>query len=107
MLQAVAAANPAGFTVDKNTFEPITRGYSVAVENTQNSFGPEGAARVVSFARANNNISALGGWLNSDNNKYYFDAVIICDDLEEAKKIGRLNHQIAIFDLNNLEEIKL
>lgn len=50
MLQAIAIASPEGFTVDKNTFKPITKGYSVAVKETQNAFGNYGAAKVVSYA---------------------------------------------------------
>lgn len=107
MLQAVAIACPDGFTVDKNTFEPITSGYSVAVADTQNSFGNYGAAKVVSYASKHNEIKALGGWYNSKNGHFYYDAVIIVDSLEEAIKIGRENKQLAIFDLNNLQEIEL
>jgi fructokinase len=107
MLQAVAIACPDGFTVDKNTFEPITSGYSVAVADTQNSFGNYGAAKVVSYANKHNEIKALGGWYNSKNGQFYYDAVIIVDSLEEALKIGRENNQLAIFDLNNMQEIEL
>lgn len=107
MIQAAAIASPEGFTIDKNTFEPITAGYSVAVKETQNSFGNYGAAKVVSFAAKNDNINALGGWLNTDNNEFYYDAVIVCSTLEEAIRIGRENGQIAVFDLNKLEEVRL
>ena len=107
MLQAVAIACPDGFTVDKNTFEPITSGYSVAVADTQNSFGNYGAAKVVSYANKHNEIKALGGWYNSKNGQFYYDAVIIVDTLEEALKLGRENGQLAIFDLNNMQEIEL
>ena len=107
MLQAVATMSPDGFTVNKNTFEPITSGYSVAVAETQNSFGNYGAAKVVCYANKHNKINALGGWYNSKNNKFYFDAVIIVDTLEEAIRLGRENGQIAIFDLNNMQEIEL
>ena len=107
MLQAVAIACPDGFTVDKNTFEPITSGYSVAVADTQNSFGNYGAAKVVSYANKHNEIKALGGWYNSKNGQFYYDAVIIVDTLEEAMKLGRENGQLAIFDLNNMQEIEL
>ena len=31
MLQTLGATFPDGFTVDKNTFQPITKGFSVAV----------------------------------------------------------------------------
>ncbi len=107
MLQTVAIMSPEGFTVDKNTFKPITSGYTVAVKETQNSFGNYGAAKVVSYAAKHNEVRALGGWLNSANNKYYFDAIIICESLEEALALGRANNQIAIFDLNNMKEIRL
>ena len=107
MLQAVATMSPDGFTVNKNTFEPITTGYSVAVKETQNSFGNYGAAKVVSYANKHQEINALGGWYNSKNNKFYFDAVIIVNDLETAIRLGRENGQIAIFDLNNMQEIEL
>lgn len=103
----IAAVNPEGYTVDKNTLQPITAGYSVAVEATQNSFGPEGAAKVLYYAYKHKEVKALGGWYNSKNNKFYFDAVIICDTLEEAVKLGRLNKQLAIFDLNTMTEIEL
>lgn len=107
MLQAVATMNPDGFTVDKNTFEPITSGYSVAVAETQNSFGNYGAAKVVSYANKHEEITALGGWYNSKNGQFYFDAVIIVNDLETAIRLGRENGQIAIFDLNSMQEIEL
>lgn len=107
MLQAVATMNPDGFTIDKNTFESITSGYSVAVAETQNSFDNAGCARVVAYAAKHQEINALGGWYNSKNKKYYFDAVIIVDSLEEAIRLGRENGQLAIFDLNNMQEIEL
>ena len=107
MLQAVATMSPDGFTVNKNTFEPITAGYSVAVAETQNSFGNYGAAKVVSYANKHQEINALGGWYNSKNGRFYFDAVIIVNTLEEAIRLGRENGQIAIFDLNNMQEIEL
>lgn len=107
MLQAVAIMSPDGFTINKNTFEPITSGFSVAVKDTQNSFDAAGAARVVAYAAKHPEINALGGWYNSDNKKYYFDAVIVCDNLSDALELGKVNEQIAIFDLNTLTEIRL
>lgn len=107
LLEAFAAQSPEGFTIDKNTLKPITKGFSVAVADTQNSFNTEGAAAVVNFANANENIKAFGGWYNSDNGLFYYDAVIICNTLEEAVKLGKLNKQIAIFNLNNMQEITL
>ena len=107
LLTGLAAACPDGFTVDKNTMEPITAGYSVAVAETQNSFDAAGAARVIAYANKHPEINALGGWYNSKNNKFYFDAVIIVNTLEEAVELGRANDQLAVFNINTLEEIEL
>ena len=107
MLQTLAATFPDGFTCDKNTFQPITKGYCVAVADTQNSFDNIGAAKVAAYVCSHNDVNAVGGWFNSDNKKYYYDAVIVVNSLKVAKKLGRLNKQIAIFDLNKLVEIRL
>ena len=107
LLQSVATMSPDGFTVNKETFEPITAGYSVAVAETQNSFDNAGCARVVAYAAKHNEVNALGGWLNTENGKYYYDAVIVCENLQDAIELGKANGQIAIFDLNNMVEIRL
>jgi len=107
MLQTVAATFPGGFTCDKVTFKPITTGYAVAVADTQNSFGNVGAAKVAAYVCSHNEINAVGGWFNSDNKQYYYDAVIVVDNYDDAVNLGRANNQIAIFNLDTLEEIRL
>lgn len=106
-LLAIAAANKNGFTVNAANLEPITTGYAVAVADTQNSFGYEGLANVVKYVSDHPEINAFGGWYNSENNMYYFDATVIVNDLKTAIELGRVNKQIAIFDLANLKEIIL
>lgn len=106
-LMELATANPDGFTVDAKTLEPIRKGFAVACAETQNSFNGSGLIKVIEYAQNHKNIKAFGGWLDSKTNKFYFDATIICDDLETAKELGRRNNQLAIFDLENLEEIRL
>lgn len=106
-LAPIAAANPAGYTVDACTLEPLTSGYAVAVAATQNSFGPEGLQRVIEYAVTHKEIAAFGGWLNKKSGYYYFDAVIICEDLTDAMELARVNKQIAFFDLNNKKEVRL
>lgn len=106
-LAAIAIANKEGFTVDAANLRPVSSGYAVAVADTQNSFGLEGLANVVKYVTEHPNINAFGGWYNSDNNQFYFDATVIVDDLQTAKDLGRYNNQIAIFDLATLKEIKL
>lgn len=106
-LAAIAMANKDGFTVNAANFQPVKSGYAVAVADTQNSFGFAGLANVVKYVSEHPEINAFGGWYNSENNQFYFDATVIVDDLETAKDLGRYNKQIAIFDLANLEEIRL
>ena len=106
-LATIAADNKEGFTVNAATLQPVTTGYAVAVAATQNSFGIEGLANVVKYVAAHPEVNAFGGWYNRDNNMYYFDATVIVDDLAAAKELGRVNKQIAIFDLANLREITL
>lgn len=106
-LLAIAASNVEGFTVDTKTLQPVTSGYAVAVAETQNSFGVEGLNKVIKYVNTHNNINAFGGWLNTDNNQFYFDATIVCRTKKEAEALARANNQIAYFDLANLEEIRI
>lgn len=106
-LAAFAAANKDGYTVNAQTLEPVTTGYAVAVAATQDSFGPEGLAKVVKYVGEHSEVNAFGGWYNSENGEYYYDATIIVESLEQAVELGRANDQIAIFDLANCKEIRL
>lgn len=111
---AIAAMNPFGFTVDAATLQPVATGYAVAMKQTQNSFGVEGLKKVANTieelqASGNQNGRALafGGWYDSESGLYYYDATVIYQDRGKAIEAGRVNEQIAIFDLSNLEEIRL
>lgn len=106
-LLAIAANNADGFTVDKNTLKPVTKGYAVALEATQNSFGIDGLAKVLAYADTDSRVNAFGGWYNSDNGQFYFDATVVVSDLKEAIELGRRNHQIAIFNITDGKEIRL
>jgi fructokinase len=106
-LAAIAMANKDGFTVNAANLQPVKSGYAVAVAYTQNSFGFSGLANVVKYVSEHPEINAFGGWYNSENNMYYIDATVIVNNLDEAKELGRINKQIAIFDLANLKEIRL
>ena len=111
---AIAAINPDGFTVNAATLQPVTAGYAVAMKQTQNSFGTEGLAKVANTieelqasGNLNGRILAFGGWYDSESGLFYYDATVIYQDREKAIEAGRANEQIAIFDLSNLEEIRL
>lgn len=106
-LATIAINNKEGYTVNAATLQPIKKGYAVAVAETQNSFGLEGLANVVKYVSEHPEITAFGGWYNSENNMFYFDATIIVDNLTAAIEIGRINKQLAIYDLLKGEQIKL
>lgn len=101
----IAKENPLGFTVDLTTLKKVTKGISVAYFDTQDSFGEEGLKRVLNHALSHE--KKVGGWLNEENDQFYFDSIRIFTNLEEAKLFGRENKQIAIFDLRELRLIKL
>lgn len=111
---AIAALNPEGFTVNAANLQPVTTGYAVALKKTQNSFGAEGLAKVANVIdelQASGNLNgrtlAFGGWYDSESGLYYYDATVIFEDRAKAIEAGRANEQLAIFDLANLEEIRL
>lgn len=111
---AIAAVNPEGFTVNAVNLQPVTKGFAVAMKQTQNSFGAEGLAKVANVIeelQASGNLNgrtlAFGGWYDSESGLYYYDATVIFQDRKEAIEAGRANEQIAIFDLGKLEEIRL
>ena len=111
---AIAAMNPEGFTVNAATLQPVTKGFAVAMKQTQNSFGAEGLAKVANVieelqnsGEMNGRTLAFGGWYDAESGLYYYDATVIFEDRAEAIEAGRANDQIAIFDLANLEEIRL
>lgn len=101
----IANANPDGFTVDLTTLKKVTKGISVAYLETQDSFGEEGLKRVLNHAVMHER--KVGGWQNEENGMFYFDSIRIFTNLEEAKRFGRENNQIAIFDISQMRLIKL
>ena len=72
-LMVIAAANADGFTVDANTLQPITKGYAVAMAETQNSFNAEGLARVIEFVNGSTVANAFGGWLDRETGLCFID----------------------------------
>lgn len=97
--------NPYGFTLNIETFKEVKFGICVAYLEIQDSFGKHGLENVVKHALKHNKI--VGGWLNDENNYYYFDSIRIFHRLVDAIRFAKQNKQLAVFDLTNLREIKI
>jgi fructokinase len=104
---AIAKENPYGFTFSLETEKMIKKGIAVAYFETQNSHTEIEIEKCINHALEND--KNIGGWLNTENNKYYFDSIKVFKNVEkkEAISFAKQNKQIAIFDLTNLEEIKI
>lgn len=103
-LKQLSQTQPKGFTVDLN-MNHLSKGFAVAVIDTQDSFGEEGLKNVAQFAKEND--LSIGGWFSETDQKFYWDAVKVINDKKEAIGFGKLNQQFAIFDLENDELIIL
>ena len=71
-VKKVAEANADGFTFDIRAERMVTSGIVAAYAATQDTFGFERLAYVVEHAA--NNGGVVGGWLNRDNARFYFDS---------------------------------
>lgn len=103
-LATIAVLNPEGYTVNAQTLCPVTYGYVVAVQGTQNSFGDAGLQRVIDYQAKHPECTAFGGWLDDKTGLYYYDACIIVSTQSEAMALAKANEQIAFFCLHELQE---
>ena len=99
--------HPDGFTMQINTWEVPTEGIAVAYSETQNRHDRADLDFVVSHAQSHGGY--VGGWLDKDSGRFYFDSVRVFpeDSLVQASQFGRENAQIAIYILSSGEEIRL
>lgn len=92
-----------GFTFHLRNKEMVKSGIVVAYAETQNAFGFRGFVKAAVHASLHDGV--LGGW--EYEGRFYFDSCRVFRDRNEAIEFGRRNGQIAVFDLDNLEEIRL
>lgn len=99
--------HPDGFTLNINTWEVPTEGITVAYGETQNRHNRDDLDFVVSHALSH--AGYVGGWLDTETGRYYFDSVRLFpeDSLAQASRFGRENAQIAIYILSSGKEIRL
>lgn len=114
-LQSFIRNNPDGFTLDASTFEPASGGFVVApLKEAEIIVGQDLPEEVIlGYIEDNKDISReigkpvyLGGWFDSESEQYFLDNTLIVPTAEEALYIAEAADQLAIFDLNNFEEIR-
>ena len=103
----IAETNKEGFTLNINTLTLVNTGIVASYKATQNSFTENDLLSVINHALNHDGI--VGGWLNETDGKYYFDSgkVFKANDLAGAVAFGLNNDQLAIFDIDNMQEIRL
>lgn len=108
--------NPEGFTIDPETLESPSSGFAVApvkaleIVVDQNQINDDILQSYVDNIkelsdRMNRDVYA-GGWLNEDNGKYYLDATVVFDTMEDALYVAEAAQQEAIFDLGTFNETR-
>ena len=114
-LQNFIRNNPDGFTIDPVTMEPVSSGFVVApLKEAEIIVGETLPEEVIlgyiednkDIARAINKPVYLGGWFDEDSQQYFLDNTLIVPTAEEALYIAEAADQLAIFNLNNFEEIR-
>ena len=97
---------PDGFTLDLGTLRQPTEGLMVSYAATQNSFDKKSIPAVVKHARAHNNL--VGGWLDPETGKYYFDSTRCFpeDSLAAALAFARANAQHTVYDCGKNINVK-
>ena len=114
-LQNFIRNNPDGFTIDPVTMEPVSSGFVVApLKEAEIIVGDTLPEEVMlgyiednkDIARAVNKPVYLGGWFDEDSQQYFLDNTLIVPTAEEALYIAEAADQLAIFNLNNFEEIR-
>lgn len=102
-VKAIAQANKEGFTISLLDFQTPKKGFCVAMNLTQNHFGDDGLKKVLEVAK--NSTFLVGGWF--DENQFYYDCIMLVEDLQTALKLAKANKQLAIFDLGQQRVIYL
>ena len=104
-IKQIAEINPYGFTISLLDFSTPKSGYIVAMQLTQNHFGDDGLKKVIEVAEKST--FCVGGQFDEKQKQFYYDCVMIVQDLETALQLGKANKQIAIYHIDTQSEIRL
>lgn len=102
-----------GFSLRRSGYEP-KGGFMVALPNAEETFDSSSITEddIASYMdRHEEDLKKdgvyFGGWLDNQSGKVYLDLSKNEKDLDRAKKLGKKNKQLAIFDLGSFDEIRL
>lgn len=102
-----------GFSISSNGHEP-KGGFMVAVPDAEEQIGVDEATpeRLAAYmdkheAQLSEEGNFFGGWLDRDSGKVYLDISRNVKDEKEARSLGKKWKQLAIFNLNQLAEVRL
>ena len=100
-------SHPDGFTMNLATMTEPTEGVVVAYAATQGCHSRKQLGRVVRHAVRHDGY--VGGWLDTNENLYYFDSSRLFpeDSFAAAIHFGLQNRQLAIFVLSEGREVRL
>ena len=130
IIEELINVNPDGFTVKVTSFcglftppvsaDPKTDGRDcVGLDVTQDNTITDksglhatiafalGASVASSASNDGKRVAYIGGWTDKESGAYYVDAVQLYRTWIIAERIGRQNKQLAIFDMETCEEIRL
>jgi len=105
--------NPDGFTINSQFRDKLT-GVAVAPIKVAEIITGQDVPLSVLREYVRNSIETskifdkniyLGGWLNTQDNKYYIDGSLVLDNTEDALYIAQAAEQEGIFDITNKEFI--
>jgi hypothetical protein len=102
-----------GITYDMKNGAIVTSGYSCAKE--ENEYIVDGKITdydlLVYMLKYQKDLTRknamLGVWYNTENEKTYIDTSFVFENVDDAKRFGKENNQIAIFHLDTFTEIRL
>jgi hypothetical protein len=101
-----------GFTVNNDTGQPVTKGFSVGQGMEEVIEGEVSEAQLDAFRAQHAEALAdpanvLGAWYNKKDGKTYLDVSTVFNTREEAMAAGITNKELAIYDLESGQEISL
>lgn len=108
-----AAIKNRGATIDPTTHKRRSTGYAVSpYKSREYVCASVSLAKFFAFRRVNRDLLDLpnhyvGLWFDTDSNRWFYDVVIVVNSRDEAERIGRECEQLAIFWLDESQEIRL